>query len=92
MIKFQINSSDMIKLRVYWVALGVMRHVEVNVVIKIKIVICTSVRLDLTDQVPKILLLIRYVDNKISFYFSTIQFSALSHYTVVTAQSRILST
>jgi len=28
MIKFQANSSDMIKLRVYWVALGVMRHVE----------------------------------------------------------------
>ena len=29
MIKFQINSSDMIKLRVCWVALGVMRDVEV---------------------------------------------------------------
>jgi hypothetical protein len=29
MIKFQINSLDMIKLRVCWVALGVMRHVEV---------------------------------------------------------------
>jgi hypothetical protein len=29
MIKFQINYLDMIKLRVYWVALGVMRHVEV---------------------------------------------------------------
>ena len=29
MKKFQINSSDMIKLRVYWVALGVMCHVEV---------------------------------------------------------------
>jgi len=29
MIKFQINSSDMIKLCVYWVALGVTRHVEV---------------------------------------------------------------
>jgi hypothetical protein len=29
MIKFRINSSDMIKLHVYWVALGVMCHVEV---------------------------------------------------------------
>jgi hypothetical protein len=31
MTKFRINSSDMVKLRVFWVALGVMRHVEVMV-------------------------------------------------------------
>jgi len=40
MLKFQIKSSDMIKLRVYWVSWGVMCHVEVMLPsYKIKLVI-----------------------------------------------------